>query len=433
VRSVNHTGRAIGVALILSAGLAGCVTTQEKNARALLVNARTLAAESTVHVRHKNAAVSVVSVRYVEGAASGAIAVGLRSSSTHALSDLPISLGVVSRSGRRRYLNGQANSDYYDAHVPVIPVGATVAWVLPGVKPSVLHDCGTPRRGGAGEPGTCAGSDQPALDRRRVHADLGWRRRNLDARDHDHQLEREHQADGSPIHGLAAHGARGRQPEWRERQLRVERQRDRQPWRELDHARARQHRRRRQLRRVRERYVAGNPTISAGSPKNGATFEFGQKVTARYACAEATNGPGLVDCSATDAAGNTIASGSPLDTKAAGAGTLTITATSADGLLVTDTINYTVRPDNRFTVAHVKRHGNGSLSFEVAVPGPGKLTALEKAGGVTVASWSGHVPQKRTVRVTLKQTTTSAVAKPVLKLAFTPTRGKTRTETIHVP
>jgi hypothetical protein len=140
VRSGSRTFGA-GAAVLLSAGLAGCVTTQEKNARTLLINARTLASESAVHVRRQNAAVTVVSVGFVPGAAHapGAIAVALRSSSAHALSDLPISIAIASRSGRRVYLNGRANSDYYDAHVPVIPVGARVSWVLPGVSRSELR------------------------------------------------------------------------------------------------------------------------------------------------------------------------------------------------------------------------------------------------------------------------------------------------------
>jgi hypothetical protein len=188
--------------------------------------------------------------------------------------------------------------------------------------------------------------------------------------------------------------------------------------------------------------VIGNPTISVGSPRNGATFDFGQKVNARYACAEAANGPGIVDCSATDASGNTIASGSPLTTTA-GPNTLTVSATSADGLLVTATINYTVRPDNEFVISHVKAHKNGQLSFYVVAPGAGKLTALESAvarhtARFEFASWSDAVRGARTLHVTVKpgkrggSLISAHPGKITLRLtvAFTPKGGLKRTTTV---
>jgi hypothetical protein len=114
------------------------VTTQEKNARTLLVNARTLRSERPVRVTRENPAVSVVSVGFVPGGtqARGAVAVIVRSNAAHPLSDLPISVGIEQRRGAKTYLNARANIDYYDSHVPAIAAGATVSWVLPGVDRS---------------------------------------------------------------------------------------------------------------------------------------------------------------------------------------------------------------------------------------------------------------------------------------------------------
>src|SRR6202042_3677273 len=102
-----------------------------------------------------------------------------------------------------------------------------------------------------------------------------------------------------------------------------------------------------------------------------------------------------------------INSGSPLDTKIAGPNQLTISATSADGLVVLDTINYTVSPDNEVTVTHVKADKNGNLSFDVKVPGRGKLTALETAvakhtSKVAFGAWSDQVSGAKVLHVTVK-------------------------------
>jgi hypothetical protein len=184
--------------------------------------------------------------------------------------------------------------------------------------------------------------------------------------------------------------------------------------------------------------VVGNPTITATAPANNATFKFGQKVDASYSCAEAANGPGIIDCSATDNDGNSINSGSPLDTKIAGPNQLTISATSADGLVVTDTINYTVRPDNQITVTHVKADKHGAVSFEVKVPGRGKLVALETASKVAFGAWTDQVNGAKVLHVTVKP---GAKGQKLLKthpskltvsltLAYTPKGGTKSTKKI---
>jgi hypothetical protein len=183
--------------------------------------------------------------------------------------------------------------------------------------------------------------------------------------------------------------------------------------------------------------VAGNPTITVTAPRNNATFSFGQKVSAKFACAEAANGPGLVDCSVSDDNGNTIeAPGGLIDTKVAGPGTLTFSATSADGLIVTQSINYKVLPDNKLVVTRVKPDKQGDVSVTVVVPGPGKLTALVRSGKTDLSSWTGTISGAKTLHLTLrpsKQGRALLAGKPstlTLKLGFTPKGGKLATTTI---
>jgi hypothetical protein len=183
--------------------------------------------------------------------------------------------------------------------------------------------------------------------------------------------------------------------------------------------------------------VVGDPTIDVTAPRNNATFNFGQKVSAKFACAEAANGPGLVDCSVSDDNGNTVeAPGGLIDTNVAGPGTLTFSATSADGLIVTQSINYKVLPDNKLVVTKVKANKQGDVSLTVAVPGTGKLTALVTAGATDLSSWTATIAGAKTLRLTIKpnsQGRAALVRKPptlTLKLGFTPKRGKLATTTI---
>ncbi len=125
--------------------------------------------------------------------------------------------------------------------------------------------------------------------------------------------------------------------------------------------------------------VAGLPTVSSSAPRNGATLNYKQKVHARFGCQEGTLGPGLIDCSAQDDLGNTVESGGLIDTSVPGAHTLTISASSADGEVTSDTINYTVLPDNLFTVSHVAASSNGSITLSVKVPGSGLIAVLASA------------------------------------------------------
>ena len=201
--------------------------------------------------------------------------------------------------------------------------------------------------------------------------------------------------------------------------------------------------------------VIAPPTISLNSPANNATVNFGQKVIARYSCQEAINGPGIVDCSANiDDNDATVASGSPIDTSTPGAHTFTVSATSDDGQVSTDTVNYTVRPNNKFVVSHLKPHPGGDLSLQIAVPGPGTVELLESApkthaahaeprlsagnGRFVFARKTIKVRQAKTVKVTLApdangasllKTDSSVVIR--LLIAYEPAGGLSRTATFY--
>ena len=201
--------------------------------------------------------------------------------------------------------------------------------------------------------------------------------------------------------------------------------------------------------------VIAPPTVTLVSPANNSIFNFRQRVVARYSCLEATNGPGIDDCSGNiDDSDATVASGSPLDTSSAGAHTFTVTATSDDGQVVSDTVNYTVRPNNKFVVSHIQAHVGGSVSIQIAVPGPGKIQLLESApnahtakvparlsagsGRFVFASKTIKVNAARTIHVTLTPDAKGAnllqaQSKAVIRLltAYTPTGGLERTASFY--
>jgi len=190
--------------------------------------------------------------------------------------------------------------------------------------------------------------------------------------------------------------------------------------------------------------VASEPTISGLSPANNSTFAYGQNVVVSFSCAEGEFGPGLADCSASDENGNTITSGGTLDTDIAGTGQqVEVDATSGDGLVFSDFINYTVLPDNQFTVVKTSAGKNGVVTLKLKVPGAGKLLVGEQAGGVDFSSYSGKVNSAKTVTVTLKPSKAgkkllAKLAKKKhppkltgkLSIAYTPTGGKLKKTTV---
>jgi hypothetical protein len=116
--------------------LTGCVSTQTVASRARLVDARIIASQSRTEVTQANPTVSVrapVVIRYPTGVA---IVVALRNNSARQLTDLPISVGVHTRSGRTTYLNSSTSLDYFESHIAAIGPDASTAWVFTtGVVP----------------------------------------------------------------------------------------------------------------------------------------------------------------------------------------------------------------------------------------------------------------------------------------------------------
>jgi hypothetical protein len=190
------------------------------------------------------------------------------------------------------------------------------------------------------------------------------------------------------------------------------------------------------------------PTVTVTGIKNKATYSFGQVVRPKYSCAQPSDATALADCSAGDDLGNTIASGGKLDTTTPGAHTLTVTATSSDGLSTSDNVNYRVLPDSRFTITNVSPKRRGALGFVLALPGPGTVKLLELGPKhVVVGTDTVKVTQKRHLKVDLKPTkagvklltpaTGSGSAKGSgavklgvkLEVSFTPKGGVKRTVT----
>jgi hypothetical protein len=190
--------------------------------------------------------------------------------------------------------------------------------------------------------------------------------------------------------------------------------------------------------------VAADPTLTVTSPKNNATFTYGQTVPVTYSCAEGEFGPGLVDCSASDDNGNTIASGGTIDTKVVGTDQdLFLDASSGDGAVDEDDINYTVLPDNQFTVVKTSPGNKGTVKLKLKVPGAGKVVVGEKVKGVSFSSYSGKVNGAKTVTITLGPSSAgkkllAKLAKEKhppkltgkLSIAYKPTGGKQKTATV---
>ena len=117
--------------LLLAGALTGCVeTTQEKNARLQLQDDRLLASRSAVRVSSPDPNVGVVAVKTLRASSGTAVAVTLRNQGARPVSDLPISVGVRTRSGRIAYLNGQPELAYFQTHAAALAGGGETTWVF---------------------------------------------------------------------------------------------------------------------------------------------------------------------------------------------------------------------------------------------------------------------------------------------------------------
>lgn len=115
---------------LLIVALAGCATTQQEAARLRLNSSRIRATQVRLRVVGPNPAIKVQRVSLLAAHGRSAIVVRLRNLLGHPVSDLPISVGVVAKGGRRVYLNGAPDSDYFLSHVPGIAAGGVLTWVF---------------------------------------------------------------------------------------------------------------------------------------------------------------------------------------------------------------------------------------------------------------------------------------------------------------
>jgi hypothetical protein len=177
--------------------------------------------------------------------------------------------------------------------------------------------------------------------------------------------------------------------------------------------------------------VIPEPTVKLTGLKQGAKLKFGQAVSIKYACAQPATTDPIVTCEASDDLGNDVRSGGKLPTKTAGKHALTVQVIDTLGNVVSRDVNYTVLPDNRFTIGSTKKEAGGSLAFTLALPGTGTVAIKELAGGKLVSSktakahGTGKVKLSGVLKLNGAGKKLLATGKPKVRLqvTFTPTGG----------
>jgi len=130
VRLARRLSAAFAATAPVAVLLTGCVSTQTVATRARLVDARILASQKVTEVTQANPAVTVGVPVVIRDHAATAIVVAVRNDSARVLTDLPISVGVRTHSGRKKYLNGSADLGYFESHIASIDSRASTTWVL---------------------------------------------------------------------------------------------------------------------------------------------------------------------------------------------------------------------------------------------------------------------------------------------------------------
>ena len=99
-----------------------------------------------------------------------------------------------------------------------------------------------------------------------------------------------------------------------------------------------------------------------------------------------------------------------------------MTATSTDGQTATARITYTVElPNNHFNVSRIKTHRNGSITFNVTIPGPGTIDVLETAWKNNLAR-AAVLLQPAARRFVIARDRKAASNATTLKLRVTPNK-----------
>lgn len=131
MHSVRRASAAWAATLPVVVLCTGCVSTQAIAARARLVDARIRAGQHVTLVMRANPELTVGAPVVIHGRGGvTAIVVSLRNESARALTDLPISIGVRTRSGRNVYLNASTSADYFQSHIASIGPRASTTWVF---------------------------------------------------------------------------------------------------------------------------------------------------------------------------------------------------------------------------------------------------------------------------------------------------------------
>lgn len=136
-RSAKSVALTMGIAL----PLAGCTTTMHAAQRERLESARQRAALQPTRVTSPNPLVSATRPIAIGSAGATALIVTVTNHGTHAVSDLPISVGYSAAGGARVYLNSGTNLSYFDAHLPAIRAGRALTWVYTTHRrlPAAVH------------------------------------------------------------------------------------------------------------------------------------------------------------------------------------------------------------------------------------------------------------------------------------------------------
>jgi hypothetical protein len=179
--------------------------------------------------------------------------------------------------------------------------------------------------------------------------------------------------------------------------------------------------------------LVGPPVISLLAPASGHTYSFGQKVAAGYSCTD-PSGTGISSCV------GTLANGALLDTNQPGSQTFTVSATSSDGGVSSQTVFYTVAPNNIFRLDRAHARLGGSISFTASLPGPGALEVIETAAGhINFAHWKSSPGHAGKVKVTIDPSSKGRAALErrhflhvTVWVTFTPEGGSPRTATLGV-
>jgi hypothetical protein len=150
--------------------------------------------------------------------------------------------------------------------------------------------------------------------------------------------------------------------------------------------------------------IPAPPTAQIKTPQSGATYVRGQLVISSFSCAEGAAGFGLSTCQDQ----NYDTSGNPVNTWTPGMHTLTVTATSTDGLSATATSTYTVAipptaqiaaPVSGATFAQ-RQVVQTSFTCSEGAGGPGVASCADQHGHASGAALDTSTPGKRMLTVT---------------------------------